>query len=258
MNRLICVDIYRMYNNKRFWLSAVAMIAMAIMFIVMQYTAMDYAVALDRVIFLPMSFYGVLTASLISLFIGDDFSDGVIRNKLVAGRSRSSVYMSNMLVGWMASLSIYLLMVAVTTGIGICLFENNVTYGDYMSFLFLGLFTCLAYGRIFSMLSMLSGNKASSVMICMGLAFFMLFLCLHTNQVLVQQEYKNGILNPHYVSGGKRIVYEILHDINPTGQAAQMSDMNYLDRVRWISCDLFWMVVAAGVGNIVFQKKDIR
>lgn len=257
MSRLLYADLYRMYCKKRFWLFVASMIVLALMFIIMQYTAMDYVVSLDRVLFLPMSFYGVVIAALISLFVGDDFSDGVIRNKLIAGRHRSSIYMSNLVACWTACLTIYFFTIITTVGVGIHFFENNVTLENLFVFLILGLFTCMALGSVFCMLSMLLANKATSVMVCMGLAFCMLFLCLHTNQILMQQEYKNGVLNPHFVNGIWRVLYGILHDINPMGQVAQLSAMEYFNSFRWICCDVFWVLVGVVFGNIVFQRKNI-
>lgn len=258
MSKLLRADFYRMYCNKRIWLCVASMILAAIFFILMQYGGMDYTVPFSRVIFLPMTFYGIVIAALVSLFVGEDFSDGVIRNKIVAGRKRSSIYLSNMICIWSACLMVYILTILTTVAIGISLFENNVTLTEFFTFFGLGLFTSIAFGSVFCILSMLIGNKSTSAMVCMGLAFGMLFLCLHTNQILVQQEYKDGVLNPHYVGGMKRILYELVHDINPFGQVAQLSDMSCLNWVRWIGIDIFWMIVAIGLGNILFNKKDIR
>lgn len=258
MRKLLRADFYRMYHNKKIWLCAATMIMMAIFFVIMQYSAMDYTVPFSRVIFLPMTFYGIATAALISFFVGDDFSDGVIRNKMVAGRSRSAIYLSNLICSWSACALVYTVTIMVTVGIGVSLFENDVTFADLLKYFMLGLFTGIAFGSIFCMLSMLICNKVTSVMVCMGLAFGMLFLCLHTNQILVQEQYKNGILNPHFADGIKRVVYELLHDINPFGQVAQLSAMTCLNEIRWICVDAFWILVSLGLGNALFHKKDIR
>lgn len=258
MNRLLYTDMCRMYGSKRFWFFVTAMAAVAFMFIVMQYTAMDYQVMLDRVIFLPISFYGLITGALISLFVGDDFSDGVIRNKLVAGRSRCAVFFSNLITCWSACLILYFFMIGITAGIGVFLFENNVTGTEFLRYLGLGMLTCIAFGSLYCMLSMLIGNKPNAVMACMALAFVMLLLSLHTNQILVQPQVKDGALNPHYADGVRRVFYEILHDGNPTGQAAQLSAMECYSPFRFIACDLLWIAVAAVLGTVLFQRKDIR
>lgn len=258
MTRLLHADFFRMYTNKRFWLCAAAMLGSAVMFIVMQATAMDYTVPLSRVIFLPMTFYGVAVAALVSLFVGEDFSDGGIRNKLIAGRSRGSVFLSNLLVSWTACIAVYLITTVFTACVGSFYFEIDVSPAQFMEFLALGLLMCLAYGSIYCTVTMLCGSKATSVMLCMGLAFFLLYLSLQTHQVLAQQEYKDGVLNPHYVRGIKKAVYNVLHDLNPTGQAAQLSAMAYFNSLRWIVCDLIWMASAAFLGSALFRRKEIK
>ncbi len=258
MYKLLRADFYRMYHNKRIWLCIASMIGVSIFFSITQYTAMDYSVPLSRVIFLPLTFYGIAIAALISFYIGEDFGDGVIRNKVVAGRGRCSIYVSNLICGLSACLLVYVLTTVVTVAIGINYFEKDVTLVEFGTFFALGLFTSLVFGSIYGMLSLLIGNKSTSIMVCMCLAFGMLCLCLHTNQILVQQQYKDGILNLHYVSGAKRVMYEFLHDINPFGQIAQLSSMTCLNWKRWVGLDILWIVVAVGLGNVLFQRKNIR
>lgn len=258
MTKLLFADMHRMYRSKRFLLCVLAMAAVSVSLIFMQYTAMDYVVKLDRVIFLPMSFYGIASAATVALFVGDDFNDGVIRNKLIACNSRTGIYGALLFTAWAVSLTIYLITILLTTGIGILLFENNLTFIKILHFTLLGAFMCLAYGSIFCMFAILIGNKANAVTVCMVLSFVMLFLSLHTNQTLVQDAYKNGVPNPHYVSGIKRTIYELLHDLNPTGQAAQLSCMSIYNITRWLLCDLFWVTGTTTLGIALFQRKDIR
>ena len=258
MTRLLGADTVRMYHSKCFSMCLVGMLIMAVGFLIMQGTAMDYTVPLSRVIFLPMSFYGVAAAALISMFVGEDFSDGFIRNKLIAGRSRKAVFLSTLMVCLTACVVIYLITTGFTCFAGSFFFEVDITYMDFVRHLLLGILTGLAYGSIFCTVTTLVGKKASAVLICMGLAFGMLFSSLHTNQVMVQPEYKNGMLNPHYVGGSLKAVYALLHDWNPTGQAAQLSAMHIFHSVRWIACDLGWMLVAAVLGTALFRRADIR
>jgi hypothetical protein len=91
----------------------------------------------------------------------------------------------------------------------------------------------------------------------MGMAFGMLFLALHTNSILVQEEYKDGILNPHYISGIKRVVYEILHDINPCGQAAQLSTWEVLHPWRIALFNVIFVLFLLIAGCNLFERKDI-
>lgn len=257
MRKLLSADTFRMFHSKWFWLCLSGMLAMSVGFIIMQYTTMDYTVPLSRVVFLPMSFYGMTVAALVSLFVGEDFSDGFIRNKIIAGRSRFSVFASNLVISLLACITIYLTTTLFTTAIGSFLFEIDLTPVTFFQYLIMGLGMCLAYGSIYCTITMLCGNKTTATVLCMGLAFFLLFAGLQTNQIMVQPEYKNGTLNPAYVDGFAKTVYAVLHDLNPTGQAAQLSAMDIFHPIRWIVCDLGW-ILAAGMGTALFRRADIR
>lgn len=257
MRKLLSADTFRIVHSKWFWLCLGGMIAMSVGFIAMQYTAMDYTVPLSRVIFLPMSFYGVSVAALVSLFVGEDFSDGFIRNKIIAGRSRFSVFASNLVVCWLACVMIYLTTTLFTTAAGAFLFEIDIAPAKFVQYLMLGVGMCLAYGSIYCTITILCGNKTTAAVLCMGVAFFLLFASLHTNQVMVQPEYKNGALNPAYVDGFAKSVYALLHDLNPTGQAAQLSTMNIFRPVRFFFCNLIW-ILSTGAGMVLFNRKNIQ
>ncbi|MBE5880773.1 MAG: hypothetical protein E7289_00460 [Lachnospiraceae bacterium] len=258
MRRLLGADLQRMYHNKKIWIALFSMLLVAGMFVVMQYTAMDYEVPLSRVIFLPMTFYGLAAAAFIGFYVGEDFSEGTVRNKIIAGSRRSDIYMSHMICVWTAGLLLFALTTFLTVSVSLPLFESDVAGAEVAMYFGLGCLTVLAMGSVFCMISMGIGNRSVAVTVCMGLAFVMLFLCLHTNQIIAQQPLKNGVLNPHYVDGWKRMFYEWLHDVNPMGQIAQLSEMKYLNPLRWIVLDVIWMFVSLGAGSIVFVKKDIR
>lgn len=257
MRKLLSADAFRIFRSKWFWLCLGGMLALVGAFVTMQYTAMDYTVPMSRVIFLPMSFYGMVVAALVSLFVGEDFSDGFIRNKIIAGCSRTSIFASNLIVSCLACTVIYLVTTLLTAGIGCLLFEIDVSVAQFLQHLVLGMGMCLAYSCIYCTITMVCGSKTTSTVLCMGLAFFLLVACLHTNQVMVQPAFKNGAPNPAYVDGFGKVVYSVLHDLNPSGQAAQLSAMEVFRPIRCILCDLLWVLIA-GAGCALFNRKNIQ
>lgn len=258
MRSLLNADLIRMFRGRWFRLCALFMLALAAALALLQRTAMAYTVTLDRVLFLPMAFYGVAVAALTSLFIGEDFSGGMIKNKIVSGASRQAIYRSSLFACWIGCLAVYTLTALFTLALGVLLFPVNVTAGTWAAYFGLGVLTCLAYASIFSAISLLAGNRNTGVVICMLLSFAMLFLCLHTNSVLVQEAYKDGAANPAYMGGLKRAVYALLHDLNPSGQAAQLSAMQCLSPLRYIAMGLAWVALSALLGPRLFCRKDIR
>ena len=257
MRNLVSADTLRIFHSKWFWLCLSGMLALSGAFVTMQYTAMDYTVPLSRVIFLPMSFYGMAVAALISLFVGEDFSDGFIRNKIIAGCSRSAVFVSNLLICSIACTVIYLVSTLLTAAVGCLLFEVDVSIFHFLQYLALGMGMCLGYSCIYCTIAMVCGNKTTATVLSMALAFFLLVACLHTNQVMVQPEFKNGIPNPAYVDGIAKSVYAFLHDLNPSGQAAQLSAMEVFAPIRCVLCDVFWLLFA-GLGCACFNRMDLQ
>ena len=258
MIRLLRADFVRLRKNSAFRLSLIGMLALAAGFMLMQATAMDYTVPLSRVIFLPMSMYGIVMAAFVSVFVGTDFSGGFIRNKLLATSRRSALVLSEIIVSCAACSMAYLAVTAFSAGIGQLIFENNVEASAFIRHFFLGLGVALVTGCLFCVVTLLCGNQTRSVIWCMGLAVGMLFLCIRTNAVLVQAEYKDGIFNPNYVGGFRRAAYSVLHDLNPYGQAAQLSSWEVWHPLRALLFDFLLFVGLTILGCKLFLKKDIH
>ena len=258
MNSMLKADFMRLLKSIAFRISLITMLLLSAGFMFIQATAMDYTVPLSRVIFLPMSMYGITMAAFVSVFVGTDFSDGFVRNKILAAGNRNSLFFSQIIVSCVACVVVYVVVTTFSAGVGRFFFENNVDSIGFIHFFLWGLGMCLSIGCVFSVITMLCGNKTHAVIVCMGLAFGMLFLCMHTNAVLVQQEYKDGLLNPHYTGGIKRIIYGILHDANPCGQAAQLSAWEVWHPVRGFLINLLMIFIWSALGCSVFRKKDIK
>ena len=258
MARLLWADFYHFFKKKWFWLTSLFMVGSSIFFCIMQYTAMDYVVGLDRVIFLPMAFYGIAAAALITMVVGEDFSDGIIRNKIVSGKSRISIYGSLLLVSCTACIAVYAVSIITSFGIGVHFFENNVDGKELLFFCGMGIGISIVYACLFCTITTLSGNKAFSAVLCMILSFVLLFLAVYFNGLLAQPEYKNSVLNLRYVAGMKRSIYGWLYDINPFGQAAQLSQMKCSNPLRCILVDIVITVFTGFGGRLSFSKKDIK
>ncbi len=258
MYRLTHANFSRLWKTHAFGLFIAAMLFLSSGFMVMQATAMDYTVPLSRVIFLPLSFYGVTAAAFVSVFTGADFSDGFVRSKLLAAENRRDFVFSHILVSCAACILVYVISSLFTLCTGIFFFENNVEINIFIKYFMIGIGMSAAYGCIFCVITLLCKNRITAVIWCMGIAFFMLFLSLHTHQFLVQTEYKNGVLNPHYIDGFRRILYSLLHDLNPCGQAAQLSAWEVWNPIRASVCNFIWIVSTAVTGCWLFSKKDIK
>ena len=116
----------------------------------------------------------------------------------------------------------------------------------------------LASGALFTVVTLLLGEKTKAVVVCMASAFGMLFLAMHTNSLLVQERYKDGVLNPKYVGGIRRMVYGILHDLNPCGQAAQLSTWQVPRPIRILLFNLLLIAFLTAICCRLFERKNIN
>lgn len=242
-------DLRRLARGPVLRLFLLGMLLIAAAMMVMQATAMDYTVPLSRVVFLPLSFYGVAAAAFVSVFAGTDFSDGVIRNKLIVAQRRRDPALSLIAACCTACMAVYALIALLTLGVGTAFFENDVTVAAFLEHFLLGLGMSASVACLFCGIALLCGDRVRAILWCMGLAFAMLFLCLHTHQVMV---------HPEIASGLRRGVYGILHDLNPCGQAAQLSAWQVWNPLRAALCDLVWIAGFPALSCILFDRKDIR
>lgn len=125
MMKLLSADFFSMLHTKRLWLGAIFMAGFAgiEMFTLRRELAQGLYkdLTLDDPIlsFAPMVF--ILLPIVCGLFINTDYHDGTIRNKITVGRSRSSVYISNLLIVWLVELfyAVIHVVAVLVGGIGI-------------------------------------------------------------------------------------------------------------------------------------------
>ena len=77
----------------------------------------------------------------------------------------------------------------------------------------------------------------------MGLAFLRLIIALIMNGMLMTDN---------------SFIMQILYDLNPYGQTAQLTSMDCLDMFRCIKIDTFLFIIFAVFGIKYFDKKDIN
>ena len=283
MTRLLHAGFYRLKRNKVFGGCLLVITLYNLFILLSQYHSMvedGYEYTLDPLYFNFLALIGILISLLVSLFIGTDYHDGTIRNKLICGLSRTSVYLSNFIL--MAVCGIILLLAGYALGLalGIPLFGpfEMPPAGVFTLSLISILFT-LSYISIFHMVSMTSSNKTTSAVCCILLAFALLFIAIFLLNALSQPQYieqlsassmKAGqivttedavletVKNPAYISGVKREIYQNIMDFLPSGQMAQILNGGDIHIFRAAFYSIFIIVGTNVIGLRIFKKKDIK
>ena len=228
---------------------------------------------------------GLISAIFTSLFIGSEYSDGTIRNKIIVGHSRIRIYLANLIVCAIAKCIDF----AVLYRWSFCN-EETLNGGELITetaTIFLCMISSLmisvTFASIMTLLAILNTNKAGNVVVSMILALVLLVSGSFIHQKLGEPKlYDNYVTvnemgiptqveqlpNPQYIEGTPRIVLEVLRDLLPSGQAIQLADAFDTEGMtdesianvpyRWMEYSLLVTFLTSVLGIALFRKKEIR
>ena len=118
---------------------------------------------------------GLVAAILTSMFIGSEYSDGTIRNKLVVGHSRMRIYLANLIVCSVACVLISLSYITGVFVVGSAKGGELLTKTSVVTMcLVCSILVSVAFTSIMTMLAILNTNKAGNVVVSMLLALILL------------------------------------------------------------------------------------
>ena len=277
MNRLWIANIMRMVKNKLFWLAIVFMSLVSIGFPIMNYMVMiknDFPLFIDNSFFMGTMFIGILLSIFCSLFIGTEYNDGVIRNKIIVGKNRIAIYFSNLLTCILAGILMCFVSLISCFIVGIPLlgaFQSEISVIIRLAICMLLL--SVSFASIYTFITMIIPNKATSAVICLLTAFLFLgvstYISARLNEPKVYDEYvymnESGQMktekaepNPNYVSGTKRELYEFINEFLPGGQSFKIAQMSSESPERLMIYSIVIIVLTTGAGVWIFKKKDLK
>jgi hypothetical protein len=274
MIRLLNAGFERLRKNKIFWVSTIFSIGLALIMIFMQYRNMkiyDDVIEVEQLLLNYSIIIGIVIAIFTSLFLGVEYSDGVIRNKISIGHKKINIYLSNLIIVTIASLFSYILYMIVVSVIGIPLFGGfTMQMSSFLKIIGCIFLTILSYSSIFTFIAMIVSNKTISAIVSIMLVFGMMMISLVCFNTLSAQEYiTSGTLvdgeikyeevpNPNYPSESKKTICQKIVDIIPAGQTFQLAGITSpnLKALPLYSIGIF--VVFTGAGIVLFKKKELK
>lgn len=275
MRKLLSAHCSRLVKNKVFWMELLVMFGMGIYSFLMLYLDnVRYGEhhKLDDVLFNYAVFIGLCTPVFCSLFSGTEYSDGTIRNKLIVGHTRSSVYCAGWLVSLFASGFAALAFVLPYTVLGFALLEApKASMGTIFFMALLSLFVVIAYVSVFHMMSMLITKKSTSAVICLLVLIVMFVLAVMIKGKLDAPEFvqnysmtMDGIElmspepNPKYLQPGARRVYQFFLEVLPSGQSIQIASMDVIHPYLLMLYSAITSAAATFFGVFFFKKKNLK
>lgn len=276
MRKLLSANFARLWRNKVFWLCMLFSVGVAIVTVagshrvLVQYPEID--IAMEDNLFQIAAYVGFAQAVFCGLFLGTEYSDGTVRNKLVVGHTRAAVYGANLLVCMAAGLLMCLAYFAVYLSLGWALISVPVMAAKSIAGLIaLTLLAMLSFSAIFTLVGMNSQSKAGSAVAMLLLVLATMFLCSYLLAQLNEPEITamgqiladgtveiNQELNPDYISGAKRAIYQFIVDFWPMGQGMQISNTEVTHPWQMGIYAVILVILSTAAGIAGFRKKDIK
>lgn len=277
MRKLLSANFARLLKNKVYWLAMAFMVIGSLAFSYLNYhTSLkfdDRIYYVEDVVFNLFPMLGFVSGIFISLFLGAEFEDKTIRNKLIVGHTRGEVFFANYLTCILGSMLLLAGMLLFSGIAGWIFFKEFVMSGLEQAFLLLCCILVTAVcSAIYVAISMNVQSRSTSVVISMVLILGLTFLASYIEIRLIEEEmvYSNVIItmegvqlgdmieNPAYVDGLTRTIMEFFYDLLPTGQAAQINNMKFERCLRWPWLSALLLAGTTAIGFHLFKKRDIR
>lgn len=153
MCNLIFANIIRIKKSKLLWTGIIVSALYTTFLLIMNYLEMVYSVAITTVS-LNWFFFSAISVSSIfcpiysGFFVGTEYSNGTIRNKLIAGHKRCNIYFANAITIFCAECLLFLVSAGIIIVLGIPMFGFNIKYLSHLSGICLLAFSCLQYLQV--------------------------------------------------------------------------------------------------------------
>ncbi len=277
MSKLLSANFMRLKRDKIFYISLIMVFLCSLLIIIegsSSFSEMDangLEHSLDDFFFEIIPYMGAIYAVFICMFLGTEYSDGTIRNKIVTGHTRRDIFLANYFCCLSACLMITAgwLLGSVPGIFLIGMFQMSA--GKLLACFGVVVGSAMVYTAIFTGLGMLSTNKAVTVVLALVL-WTGLVLCgsgiidrLNCPETLGGMAFIDGEFvkipddpNPLYLSGTLRTACEYIRDSLPSAQAILLNNNDVDNPLRQILLSLLvnGVFIAGGVG--IYKRKDLK
>ena len=277
MRKLITANFHRFIKDRFSWCVMGIIVILSLVNVfnsARSYEAMaasGYVMSLDDYYFNQAPLIGAFLALLISMFLGTEFSEGTIRNKLCIGHKRNEIFLSNFISCAFASIvltAVWLLSSALLFGL-IGPLEMGVS--EFIGCIFEAVGFAVSFAALYTVIGSLSSNKPMTIIYTFAVFIIFAMAASALYDRLCEPEMNEGMTlvgtqlvemeptpNPLYLSGMIRTVCEVALELLPTGQALLLSDVAIEYPVRAIALSVVFITVTLLAGSVLFRRKDIK
>lgn len=279
MTKLLSANFSRLMRDKLFWIASAAIFILSATMIIKNGISVSDIDSVNNIKTLNACYFNILPAIsffyavFISFFIGTDYSDGTIRNKVVIGHSRTDIYFANYITCFIGSLVIIIAML-IGCAFGVPFFgywQGGIK--DYFIKVLLCIFITAAFTTLITLISMLTTNKAITLVLTMVVCLIFLFCGNSIYEMLQQPEYSRDFIaynadgtiqfgpekpNPAYLGGIKRQICEWLLQFLPSSQSVLIAKEEITNPLINMAYSVIFTIAVNICGVLAFRKKNLK
>ncbi|MEG0758869.1 MAG: ABC transporter permease subunit [Raoultibacter sp.] len=277
MRNLLCANFARLWKNKAFWACMIFMAGFGLFSVGMRYRNAP-AAPIDQIFFFQAVIIGLVSPLFCGLFLGTEYSDGTMRNKLIVGQKREKIYLSSFIVCTCAAVMMVASNYTAVALVGIPLLGGiEVPIASFLSMTLISLMLTITFCSLFTAIGMNIQNKSSAIVVIILSVILLFAVAIFINNGLDEPEYLidyaqiiitdsqdnvepilNTEPNPAYLTGSTRAIYQFFLDALPTGQTIQLSQMSVPDGLQLPFYSCIVSIVSTIAGLWIYRKKDLK
>lgn len=286
MYKLLNADFYRLIKNKIFWGIIIITLCMACFFLK---SLEFYGDSIELLIMNHFITIGFFISLFTTLFVGLEYANGTIRNKIVTGHSRIRIYISNLIISITVGFIIELVYITFILVVGNVIHEEVrliLPIAQFAKILLHIVTIIIMYSTIFNCITLLCNDITVSTVICIIFVFIMfltdgtLSMIAHSEKYNYQYTYNEQGeatreiigLNHKYPGETNKQIAKVLRNFIPIGQSNQINEavseqinqilMNYKgeipDTSNLVVYSLGSIIIINVMGIYLFNKKELK
>ena len=286
MIKLLKAEFARCFSGKVFWLIALFTLVTASSFNFIKYITVkrehQTEVFNDSMLYIGLISIGMIAAIFVAFHAGGEFDEGTVRNKLIAGNTKTGIYLCHLAVSSVAMVIIqYLFFFTFYVCSYLFFGAFHHSFSVMMQLQLMGVLGTIAVTAFMLMITMFVRSRTIAVTVCMTAAVIMFVIGValineleeHSMELMAMEDIispeKYAILNKYsYVygvdseslSGTKLAVKEVLYDGLFICQAFRFSSERELP-YHWefmVVYNIAITLVTTIMGSVTFRRLDLK
>jgi hypothetical protein len=274
MKNLLRADIYRVMKSKLTLVALILALAFPVL-IVLLYAGLGAIMDLDPEIAGTVTLFnansiigsaysmtnnlGLVVPAFAGILVCLDYTNGTLRNKIIAGNRRTAVYMSHLTVSVLFSVVIITIYAAVTAGLALIFFpfdgaDSPDRWKEILFFVLNGTMGFVFIATVSTFLAMVTRSVAPTLIFTIVITLVLLAV----NTVLALADYHSfryaAYLIPNFTANFFNL--NSMSALGIMGQAAEES--RGLMFAEGMLSYLFFGAVNTAAGIVIFNKRDIK